>query len=212
MMIQIQGRDPALVESRGVGDVARQLQLMVGGLAAAVTLAIVGLNFAVTPSYELITRPTPTPTTIPFSFGDPRLASRNVTLKEAAAYASFKILRPAELVNVEPDSVVLSQYGSQVVSVRQTYALSLPNGAARTSLWLTQAPGGVTMGRGFPSQAVTRTVSVELPDGNAQEATLATSGFGLTLSWTNRDGYFSLRVPPDTIPAERLIAIANSLR
>jgi hypothetical protein len=186
---------------------------MGAALAAAVLVAVVGLNWSVAPSYGLITRPTPTPTLGPLRFGDPRLNTRTVSFAQAQQAASFKILRPAAAAARDPDSVMLFEVAGRIVSIRQTYTITGDRGVRATSVWLTQAPNGNPFAPpASPSAAVTRTVDLAMHDGRHQPATLTQTSFGEFLSWTDIYGYFSLRVPDDSFPLDRLIGIATSLR
>ena len=193
--------------------VHKQIIQLAASIAAVVLFAVIGLQLTVKPSYPLIMRPTPTATLEPFYIGDPRLATRAVTFGEAQTLAEFRLLRPSRVIETPPNRVSISETGSRVAIVLQTYDLPTRDGGPGT-LTITQTSGNPPFRGGFQTQQISNTVTLAMPDGRQQPATLTQSSFGTNLSWTDQNGFVSLRVRVEGAPwpTERLVELATSLR
>ncbi len=195
-----------------MADWVGQVKLLAAGVLGAMLLAGVGLQLSVTPSYPLITRPTPTPTPAPYTWNDPRVTSRTVTLAQAQANATFRILRPTLLGNADPASVTVHEAEHRVLGVQQTYLYTPTRGVAPVSIWIRQSPLSDFYNRGFFTQNVTGTVTLEMSGGRQQPATVTRSQFGTSLSWTDQQGSFTISARGADLPVEHLAQIATSLR
>lgn len=194
-----------------VNDFTRQLVGLALSIVFVAVFAVISLNFAATPSYPLVYRPTPTPTPEPFYVNDPRLTNRTLGFDEAQAVADFKLLRPARGVTAGPTNVVVSEFGAKAQIVRQSYEARSAAGG-QTNVFVTQTPGPPPFRGGFQSQQVTSTVTLNLVDGRQQVATVSRSSFGVTIAWNDTNGYVSVRAPAEAIAVERLVDLASSMR